>query len=247
MARQTSAIGTPGRAAAMPWSIACTTSAYFSASSADASPTTTVRQICASWPRTLGVISARMMSPFWNLRPVEGCTARLCGPAQSSRKLSSAPSVFMNHLSSTASSSSLMPGRAIVEQMAIAKLGDAGRLARVAISSSVLVRAASNTSLSADGAAGRAAVTRSAIDAGEEAHAGEAGVLARAVAERGGERIDDVVGADHARLRALLGRALRIPGRRRRSASCAPSPRRIAAAGPSDLKPVRPSPGSASR
>ena len=47
------------------------------------------------------------------MRPVEGCTARLCGPAQSSRKLSSAPSDFMVNFSSTARSSSLMSGRTI--------------------------------------------------------------------------------------------------------------------------------------
>ena len=47
------------------------------------------------------------------MRPFDGATAGLRAPAQSRRKLSSAPSVLVYHLISAASSSSLMPGRAI--------------------------------------------------------------------------------------------------------------------------------------
>ena len=115
----------------MPWSIACTTSAYLSASSADASPTTTVRQICASWPRTLGVISARMMSPCLQLAAGRGLhraivragaeqqeivvgAERLHVPFQLDRQL------VLAHA-----------GLGDVEHVAIAELGDARRLARV--------------------------------------------------------------------------------------------------------------------
>ena len=131
MARQTSAIGTPGCAAAMPWSIACTTSAYFSASSADASPTTTVRQICASCPRharrDLGEDDVALLEfaagrglhraivrPGAEQQEIVLGAERLHVPLQLDREL------VLAHA-----------GLGDVEQVAVAELGDARRLARM--------------------------------------------------------------------------------------------------------------------
>jgi len=76
-------------------------------------PITTVRQICVSWPPTLGVISASTISPGSIRRSVEGCTARLCGERAQQQEIVLGAERLHVHLSSTASSSSLIPGRAI--------------------------------------------------------------------------------------------------------------------------------------
>ena len=108
----------------------------------------------------------------------------------------------------------------------------------LAISSSVLVRAASNTSLSADGAPGRAAATRSAMNEGRKRMPARPAFLRAPLLSVAVERIDDVIGADHA---APAGSVRRRAPRPRPASTISvdePSLRRIAAAGPSDLKPV---------
>src|SRR4051812_7934481 len=237
MARHTSAIATPGTAAAMPWSIASTTSAYLRASSSEAGPTTTVRQICASWPRTLGVISARMMSPACSLRPVEGCTARLCGPAQSMRKLSSAPSVFICHFSVTASSSSLSPGRAIASRCWYPSSAMRVASRALAISSVVFFRAASKTRASAARACGSAAAMRSAICEGRKGKPAKptaaAGLRAARVANSAIKSLAPITEAMGQVCRARSASQVGV------TMSCiVPSRSSSTAAAPSDLKPL---------
>jgi len=147
------------------------------------------------------------------LRPFDGATAGLRGPAHSSRKLSSA--LVLAHA-----------GAREFEQARIAELGDAGGLPR--IGDLVDGLAGGGVEHGIVGGAGLRQRLRDAAGDGPRrgGKAGDAdrGVAHAAVAERGLEPIDHVIGRDDTQGRATFGGALGVPCRRHDQARLAVTP-----------------------
>ena len=146
----------------------------------------------------------------------------------------------MCHLSSTASSSSLMPGRAIVEQVLVAELGDARRLAGVGdLVVGLGARGVEHELVGRACACGSAAVRRLAICDGRKRRPAMPIELAPAASRPSAARMPSTTSSSptHARIGAAFDRALGVPCRRddrgpwRRRDAARPPP------APSDLKP----------
>ena len=157
-----------------------------------------LRELAAIARRDLGQDDVALLAACGRSRAApRGCADRRTAAGNCPRRRASSCS----HLSATASSSSLMPGRAICEQMLVAELGDARRLAGVGDLVGGLGAGGVEHEL-----VGRARSRQRRGDAGlQSATAGTAGRRCRpgraAAASRRARvssAVDQVIGADHA-------------------------------------------------